>query len=166
MSQPAKKGRTSKQKKKAEPKRVAKAKVPKPLGVPPRAIVEVRHGGEMMQRQARGFSMGEVANAKVSVGQARAWGLLVDDKRKSVLEANIASLSKWVPRTEKTAEQRVEGEVKKMEKAVEKEARRVEKEARKVEKEAKKVEGEVVEKVEAPIKKRAAKRAAPKKETG
>lgn len=158
MSEPAKKRRTSKQKKQAEPKRAVKVEAPKPIGAPPNAIVEVRHGERMMQRQARGYSQGEVAHANLNVGLARRWGVHVDDRRRSVLGGNVASLRKWAPRAEKASEEKVEGEVRKIEKVVEKEVR-------KVEKKAKKVEEEVVEKVEAPIKKRSKKKAAEKKET-
>ena len=168
MSAPSKKKRVS-GKKEAESKRVVKEKASKPTGSPPTATVEVRHSGRTMQRQARGYSLGEVARAGLNFGLARRWGLLVDDRRRSTLKGNVASLKKWSPQTKKTAEERVEGEVRKIEKAVEKEVHKAEKEVEKVEKKAKKevekVEKEVVEKVEAPIKKRAKKKAAAKSKT-
>lgn len=139
-------------------KHAAKEKASKPRGAPPSAIVEVRHGGRMTQRQARGYSPGEVTQTGLGVGLARSWGLLVDQKRRSVLKVNVASLKKWAPATKKTAEERVEGEVRKIEKAAGKEVR-------KVEKEVEKVEREVVEKVEAPVKKRAKKATAKEKTT-
>lgn len=154
-----------------------KEKASKPTGAPPTAIVEVRHSGRMMQRQARGYSLGEVAQAGLNFGLVRRWGLLVDDRRRSTLEDNVASLKKWSPQTKKTTEERVEGEVRKIEMAVEKEVRKagkeIEKAGKEVEKEAKKagkgvekVEKKVVEKVEAPIKKRSKKKkAAAKPET-
>lgn len=165
MSAPSKKKRVSGKKKEAESKRVVKGKASKPTGAPPSATVEVRHGGRMMQRQARGYSLGEVEQAGLNFGLARKWGLLVDDRRRSTLEGNVASLKKWSPQTKKTTEERVEGEVQKIERAVEKEVRKAKKEAKKVEKEAEKVEKEVVEKVEAPIKKRPKKKAAAKSKT-
>jgi ribosomal protein L13E len=166
LSEPSKKKRASRQKKKEpEPKRAVKEKTPKPIGAPPSAMVEVRHDGRAVQRQASGYSLGEVAEAGLSVGLARDWGVHVDDRRRTVLVGNVASLKKWSPRTKKTAEARAEGEVKKIEKAVEKEVRKVEKEAKKVEAEAKKVEEEVVEKVEAPIKKRPKKKPTAEKKT-
>ncbi len=165
MSAPPKKKRVSGKKKEAEPKRVVKEKVPKPTGASPSAVVEVRHGGRMMQRQASGYSLGEVAQAGLSFGLARRWGLLVDDRRRSALKENVASLKKWSPQTKKTTEERVEGEVRKIERAVEKEVRKAEKEVVKVEKEVVKVEKEVVEKVEAPIKKRSKKKAIEKSKT-
>ncbi len=162
MSVPPKKKRVSGKKKEAESKRVVKEKAPKPSGTPPTAVVEVRHGRGMTQRQARGFSLGEVAQAGLNFGLARRWGLLVDERRRSTLEGNVASLKKWSSQTKKTAEERVEGEVRKIEKAVVKEVRKaekeVEKEAKKAEKDVEKVEKEVVEKVEAPIKKRSKKK--------
>jgi len=165
LSAPSKKKRVSGKKKEAESKRVAKEKAPKPTGTPPSAIVEVRHGGRMMERQARGYSLGEVAQAGLNFGPARRWGLLVDDRRRSTLKSNVASLKKWSPQTKKTTEERVEGEVQKIERAVKKEVRKAEKEVEKVEKKVEKVEKEVVEKVEAPTKKRAKKNAAAKSET-
>lgn len=161
LSAPSKKKRVSGKKKEAESKRVAKEKAPKPTGTPPSAIVEVRHDGRMIERQARGYSLGEVAQAGLNFGLARRWGLLVDDRRRSTLKSNVASLKKWSPQTKKTTEERVEGEVQKIERAVKKEVRKAEKEVEKVEK----VEKEVVEKVEAPTKKRAKKKAAAKSET-
>ena len=92
MSAPAKKKRTGKQKKEELPKHVVKEKAPKPRGVTPSAIVEARRGGRMIQRVASGYSPGEVSQAGLDAGQARRWGLLVDDRRRSVLEGNVASL--------------------------------------------------------------------------
>lgn len=158
MSAPSRKKRVSKKEKEAEPKRVLKEKALKPTGAPSSAIVEVRHGGRLMQRQASGYSRGEVTQAGLNFGPARKWGLLVDDRRRSVLEGNVASLKKWAPQTKKTTEERVEGEAKKIERAVKKEVRKAEKEIEKVEK-------EVVEKVEAPMKKRSKKKAAAKSKT-
>ncbi len=173
MSAPSRKKTSGK--KEAESKGVVKEKDSKPTGAPPAAIVEARHDGRMMQRQARGYSLGEVAQAGLNFGRARRWGLLVDDRRRSTLKGNVASLKKWYPQTKKTTEERVEGEVRKIERAVEREVRKAEKEmgkagreiekgARKAGKEAEKVEKEVVEKVETPVKKRS-KKAAAKSET-
>jgi ribosomal protein L13E len=176
LSAPSRKKKVS-GKTEAESKRIVKEKASKPTGAPPTAIVEVRHSGRMMQRQARGYSLGEVAQAGLNFGLVRRWGLLVDDRSRSTLEDNVASLKKWSPQTKKTTEERVEGEVRKIEMAVEKEVRKagkeIEKAGKEVEKEAKKagkgvekVEKKVVEKVEAPIKKRSKKKkAAAKPET-
>jgi ribosomal protein L13E len=174
-------------KKEAEPKRIVKEKASMPTGAPPAAVVEVRHDGRMMRRQASGYSRGEVAQAGLNFSLARRWGLLVDDGRRSVLDGNVASLKKWYPQTKKTTEERVEGEFRKIEKAVAKEVRKAEKEvkkevgkaekqiekagkgveseAKKAEKEVEKVEKEVAEKVEAPLKKRSKKKATAKSET-
>lgn len=151
MSKPAKQGGTGK-KKEQEPKITAKKRVARPKTPPPPATVETRHDGKIITRQAGGYSQGELLQAGLNASQARGWGVPVDGRRRSVLDANVASLKKWAPKAEKGAEARMEGEVKKIEKEVEKEARRVEKEARKVEE-------EVVEKVEAPVKKRVRKAA-------
>ncbi|MGP8125616.1 MAG: hypothetical protein ACLQEQ_07105 [Nitrososphaerales archaeon] len=160
MSAPPKKKRVSGKKKEEKPKRAVKEKVSKPTGAPPSASVEVRLNGRMMQRRARGYSPGEVGQAGLNSRLARRWGLVVDDRRRSALEGNVASLRKWSLGTKKTTEERVEGELRKVEMAVKEEVRKVEKEAERVEKEVEKVEKEVVEKVEAPIKKRSKKKAA------
>jgi ribosomal protein L13E len=166
LSAPSRKKRVSGKKKEEESKRVVKEKVSKPAGAPPSAIVDARHNGLMTQRQGRGYSLGEVAQAGLNVGLARRWGLPVDDMRRSALEVNVSSLKKWSSRTKKTTEERVEGEVRKIERAVEEEVHKAKKEAKKeakkVEKEIEKVEKEVVKKVEAPIKKRPKKKAAAK----
>jgi ribosomal protein L13E len=141
----AKKKRKGKQVEEEPPKQPVKEKAPGPTSHPPLAIVEVRHDGRMMQRQARGYSRGEVVQANLEIGQARRWGVLVDDRRRSVLQGNIASLRTWAPVTKKKAEERAEGELRKIERAAEYDVRRAEKEVEKVEK-------EVVEKVEALVK--------------
>jgi len=163
LSAPSRKKRVSR-KKETESKHVVKVKVSKPTGTPPSAVVEVRHGGRTMQRQARGYSLEEVAQAGLNFGLARRWGLLVDDRRRSVLKGNVASLKKWSPQTKKTTEEKVEGEIRKIERAVEKEVRKVEEKVEKAEKKVERAEKKVVEKVEAPIKKRP-KKAAAKSET-
>jgi ribosomal protein L13E len=159
LSSPSKKKRVSGKKKGEESKRTVKQNVSRPTRAPPFATVEVRHDGTMRQRQARGFSLGEVAQAGLSVGLARKWGLRVDDTRRSALEGNVASLKEWSSSAKRTTEERVAGEVRKLEREVEEEVRKVKKEAKRVEKEVEKVEKEAVEKVEAPIKKRARKKA-------
>jgi ribosomal protein L13E len=165
LSSLSRKKSVSGKKKEVERKRVVEEKAWKPTGTPPPAIVEVRHSGRIMQRQASGYSRGEVEEAGLNFGLARRWGLLVDDRRRSALEGNITSLKKWAPQTKKTTEKRVEGEVRKIEKVVAMEVRRAEKEVKKAEKEAERVEKEVVGKIEAPIKKRSKKKAAAKSET-
>jgi ribosomal protein L13E len=162
LSAPSKKKRVSEKKEEAESKRLVKEKTSKPTGAPPSAVVEVRHGGRIMQRQASGFSRGEVAQAGLNFGLVRRWGLHIDDRRRTSLEGNVVSLKKWAPQTTKTTDERVKGEVRKIERAVEKEVLKAEKEVKKVgkevRKEAGKVEKEVVAKVEAPIKKRSKKK--------
>jgi len=154
LSAPRKQKRVKGKKAEERPKRTVKEKVLMPAGAPPSATVETRLDGRMMQRQARGYSLGEVSQAGLNFRSARRWGLLVDDRRRSALEGNVASLKKWSLGTKKTTEKKVAGEARRIEMAVEKEVRKVEKEVKKVEK-------EVVEKVEAPLKKRSKKRTTP-----
>ena len=148
MSQPPKK--KARGKKEEGPKRVARERVIRPTASPPSPTVEVRHAGQMVTREAKGFSMAEIAQAGMGVGLAREWGLRIDGRRRTVLDPNVSALKKWSSQARKTTEEKVEGEVRKIE-------REVEKEARKAGKEIKKVEKEAVEKLEAPIKKRAKK---------
>lgn len=165
MSTPAKKRRTDKQKKERESRHTTKKKTAKPHGSPPFALAEVRHGGRMMQRRVRGYSLGEVIGADLNLRLARKWGLMVDVRRKSLLEGNVALLKKWTSGTKKTTEERAESEVRKIERAVEKEVGKVEKKAERGVKKAKKVEKEIVEKIEAPAKKRSKKKAKEIEET-
>jgi len=152
--------------KKEEVELVAREKVQRPAGVVPIPTVDVRHGTGMTQRNARGYSMGEVAQAGLSISQARRWGIPVDDRRRSVLGENASRVKKWIAhsRTVTTAE-KVEGEIKRIEKVVKKETLRAEKEVEKVEKEMAEVEKKVVRKIEAPAKARAKKKALKKPKT-
>jgi ribosomal protein L13E len=165
LSSRAKKRRTEQQKKEKKSKRTTEEKTLKPHGSPPFAMAEVRHSGRMMQRRARGYSLGEVRGAGLNLRLARKWGMMVDLRRRSVLEGNVALLKKWAPRTKKTTEERAEGEVRRVERAVEKEVRKVEKKVEKGVKKAEKVEKEVVEKIEAPAKRRSKKKARKIEET-
>ena len=163
-------GKRAKAKKKEEaPKHAARVETSRPAGALPMATVEVRHDGRMIERAASGYSMGEVALAGLNFRIARSWGLRIDDRRRSTLVGNVASLKKWSSQAKKTREERVEGEVRKIEKAVEKEVRKAEHEVErgvhKAEREVEKVEKEVVEKVEAPVKKRAKKKTAKSKDS-
>jgi len=156
LSEPSKRGRTSREKKQKEgrgeePEQSAMRKqVIQPLGAPPLAMVEVRHDGRTIERPARGYSLGEIEQVNLSVGVARRWGVSIDERRGTTLESNVSALAKWAPEPEgrrAKVEEKVEGELRKVEREVVKEARRVEGEAKRVEK-------ELVQKVEEPIKKR------------
>jgi ribosomal protein L13E len=84
----------------AKPKGEAVAKpkpveVAKPKGQAPLAVVNIRHEGMMKQRQARGFSNGELSGAGFSIHEASRLGLAMDIRRRTVLEQNVESLRSW-----------------------------------------------------------------------
>jgi len=81
--------------KKAEAMPVAKVRWLKPVAAPPRAVVSTRHEGEMISRDGRGFSMGELESAEFPQALARSWSVPLDVMRRSVLEANVESLKGW-----------------------------------------------------------------------
>jgi ribosomal L13e-like protein len=126
----------------------------------------------MIERIANGFSRGEVSAGGIEAAQAREWGVRVDDRRRTVLEGNVAALKEWWGRLQKPKK---ETKVKKLEEKVEKVASDVKKEAEEVEKKVVKVEKkaakktakaakEVEEAVEKPVKSRAKKKPQKKKE--
>jgi len=94
-----------------KPKRIAKAKptekevhaqapvkeTPR-LGPPPMPTVESRHLESLHERQARGFSFGELASAGVPVAAAKREELSIDIRRRSVLEENVGKLKVWFRR--------------------------------------------------------------------
>jgi len=131
-------------------------KMAKPSGPVPSATIQSRHGPGSVTRAGRGFSMGELAAAGVPVNMADRWGLHVDVRRRSSLEANVGDLRRWATapaqKIPKVGElKKVEEEIAKVEKEVVHEA---EKEAAKAKKGAKKVEEEAVAAVEKPLKAR------------
>lgn len=69
---------------------------------PPRPIVKVpllrRYGGvpPKEKRPGRGFSVGEVKAAGLTVKEARLLGLYVDERRKTVYEENIEAIKEWI----------------------------------------------------------------------
>lgn len=69
--------------------------VPRPKGDAPRAMVSSRHEGTMIEREARGFSMGELSGAGFSIHEASRLGLSTDIRRRTVLEQNVESLRSW-----------------------------------------------------------------------
>ncbi|HYB75680.1 MAG TPA: ribosomal protein L13e [Nitrososphaerales archaeon] len=149
-----------------KPKHVSKVRTLRPTGGAPPAVVRVRHGSDLMVRQARGYSPGELEQAGLGMGLARRWGLSVDERRRSALEGNVSSLKKWSSQAKKvTVEARVEGEMRTIEKVVEKEIHRAGKEIHRAEKEMKKTGKETVEKIEAPVKKRSKKKTQTKPKT-
>ena len=74
-------------------------------GSEPRQVVEVkpvpaprviaRHEREMMQRSARGYSLGELESAGLAFVVAKKAGVPLDLRRRSVLGANVESLKGW-----------------------------------------------------------------------
>jgi Ribosomal protein L13e len=96
----------------------------------------------MVTRPGRGYSFGELQGAGVTTGEAHRWGVRVDSRRRSVLEANVDSLRGWRVRTPPAP--KAEGEVKKVEEELEKVVKEVEE---KVEKKAVKVEKEIKKEV-------------------
>jgi ribosomal protein L13E len=105
---PAKKVSPKKRAHKAEKKEPAadagpavaeKAEVPSPL-------VLARHEGEMHQRDARGYSLGELESAEIAVFVAKRMKVPIDIRRRSVLESNVGLLKSWyvpAPRKAKAA---------------------------------------------------------------
>ena len=133
----------------------------------PVPMVLARHGTEMHQRVANGFSEGEVSAGGMAADQARMWGLRVDHRRRTTLESNVASLKEWWENVKKPLK---ESKAKKAEEKVEKAAEEVKKGAKKVEKEVvketkkagrktAKAAKEVEEAVEKPVKSRSKKKA-------
>jgi len=127
-----------------------------PTGPVPASTVMSRHSGEMVARNSKGFSRGEVNVAGLPFYLARRWRLPMDPRRRSVLEGNVASIKAWAPHA--SAAKRVEGEVKRLEENLGRVEKEVKREAKKLEKDAVKAEKEVVAKVEAPIKARSRKK--------
>ncbi|HZW85073.1 MAG TPA: ribosomal protein L13e [Nitrososphaerales archaeon] len=131
-----------------------------PTGRTPFAVVLARHGGDMVSRQGRGFSGGEVMSAGLEFQRASDWGLLVDRRRRSVLQDNVDALKTWassakpVPSKPRPIE-KVEKQLEKVEEEVKKEAKTVKKEAKKVEKKVTKAAKEVEKEAEKPLKKKA-----------
>ncbi|MGC9118575.1 MAG: ribosomal protein L13e [Thermoproteus sp.] len=66
---------------------------PKPLVKEPATISS---GGVVRWKVGRGFSVGEVEQAGLTVEQARLLGLYVDTRRKSIHEVNVQALKEWL----------------------------------------------------------------------
>ncbi|MDA4125361.1 MAG: ribosomal protein L13e [Thaumarchaeota archaeon] len=157
MSQKPKKTKSAAMK---EPKPASPA-ANKPTGHSPTANVVSRHGEGLVTRAAKGFSKGEVSSSGIPLRLARKWGLPLDYRRRSILEANVTSVKDWAGHAGTV--RKPEGEIRKIEEEVIKVEKVVKKEAAKLKKEVKKVEEEVVEKVEQPMKSRARKKSPPVK---
>jgi len=72
---------------------------PKPIVKPP-ALVKY---GKVVKpwREGRGFSIGELKQAGLTVSEARKLGLRVDKRRKSVHEENVKSLKEYLSKVKK-----------------------------------------------------------------
>lgn len=136
----------------------------RPSGRPPVAMVSSRHGTEMIEREGRGFSLGELQKAGWEPRPAREWGYRIDPRRRSVLDSNVSALTArsatLVPR--KKAEGEIREDIKRVEEAIEKEAEELKEEVVKVEKAAKKEVARAEKVVKAKVEKPKAK-AKPKK---
>jgi ribosomal protein L13E len=137
---------SSRQRKKKPETTSKPAKSPKkspmlPPGRPPEAVVMARRRTEVVTRQGRGFSVEEVSKAGLTLGFASRWGLRVDPRRRSALEANVNSLKRWG--SHHAPEKKLEGRVRKVEEELVKVEKEVKKEAAEVEKEAVKVKKKV-----------------------
>jgi ribosomal protein L13E len=109
LSEKTRKAPKSARRKPKETKKAAepKAAVPKQLWIRPTApvpvaLVSARRGPVMIEREGRGFSMGELDEASVPHRLIAEWGLQRDVRRRSVLKTNVDSLKKWF----KTAKRR------------------------------------------------------------
>jgi len=84
---------------KAPPRAEAEApktlEAPKPRGAIPVALVSSRHLGDLIEREARGFSLGELGSAGLTLSSASSLGLMSDIRRRTVLEKNVESLKSW-----------------------------------------------------------------------
>jgi|YelNatPaOPRAMG01_1025707.scaffolds.fasta_scaffold01017_4 large subunit ribosomal protein L13e len=65
----------------------------------PKPIVKIPKAGYGF-REGRGFSIGELKEAGLSVGKARALGLYVDVRRRSVRKENVEALKKFLKEVE------------------------------------------------------------------
>lgn len=134
----------------------------------PLAEVSARHQGMSHMRMGRGFSWGEVREAGLDSRLAFRWGLLVDRRRRTVVQTNVAALKAWagsarpVPVKHEGVE-KVEEEVRKVEERVKKEASAAKKEVKKVEKKASKAAKVVEEEAKKPLKSKAKPKASKKK---
>ena len=87
-----------------------KAKAPGPAGKAPTASVLSRHGAEMITREGRGFSLGELSGAGLTPRRATEWGARIDYRRRSVIESNVGALKGWAARPAPAAKARTEPE--------------------------------------------------------
>jgi len=91
--------RAQKTKKPAEKKEAVAAEMAKTEAVklrpPPTAMVSWRHLDSLHERQARGFSFGELASAGIPLNTAKSQALSIDIRRRSVRDENVNKLRAW-----------------------------------------------------------------------
>ncbi len=61
-----------------------------------RPRVSARHDGSSKERNARGYSLGELAAANVQSWLARRWSVPVDTNRRSTVTGNVQTLKSWL----------------------------------------------------------------------
>ena len=136
----------------------AKVQRPRPSGRIPLAMVTSRHGTGTVTRLGRGFSLGELSGGGLDRRLAAKWGVMVDQRRRSVLEGNVSALKSWhstgamatVEREAKVAEEELKEMGEEAERELAAAAKEVVKAEKAVKKEAKKAEKAVKGKVEKP----------------
>ncbi|MEM3605009.1 MAG: ribosomal protein L13e [Candidatus Bathyarchaeia archaeon] len=69
----------------------------------PKPIVKIPRAGYGF-REGRGFSIGELKEAGLSVGRARALGLYVDCRRRSIRRDNVEALKRFLKTVKVKAE--------------------------------------------------------------
>ena len=67
-----------------------------PKGPPPLAMVNTRHAGGMIERAARGFSLGELSASALSFERAKKWRVPLDIRRRTALDGNVTRLTNWL----------------------------------------------------------------------
>jgi len=70
------------------------------LGPSPRPTVNSRHDFSMHEREARGYSFGELESAGVGVSEVKRLSIPLDIRRRTVLEANVERLKGWYRKPE------------------------------------------------------------------
>jgi ribosomal protein L13E len=70
------------------------------FGPAPKAVVSARHLDSPRERPARGFSLGELSSSGVSRGVAAHEMVMVDMRRRSVVDQNVEALKAWLKAAE------------------------------------------------------------------
>src|SRR2546428_7010511 len=67
-----------------------------PKGPPPHAMVTTRLAGGVIERAARGFSLGELSASALSFERAKKWRVPLDIRRRTALDSNVTRLTSWL----------------------------------------------------------------------